>query len=441
MTIGKITSHDGTRICNDTTDGQIRRSCIMDIPTEVLVENILMKLPLKSLVLCKRVCKSWRHLILSPQFGKMHYSVQPKYTSLLIQDNGFFYLMEQPEDEFSYELRNRSRIEFNSTRLKIPLFSTHVNVFNSVSQDPDGHPQGKNILINRFMKPEDQKYRILNSLNGLLCLAAGQSKEPVAVCNPVVGEFMALPIKPRIDQSHRRIKYEVFRTCGLGFSQKHNQYKVIRTFDLYLAKDPDSYDFTNQGTWGEVLTLETGSSWKSVGSAPNTRQLRMLHSPTYIHGALHWLSNSMNNNSIAYFDFDNDKFGFHSLPPLRYLECTPLLTISILEDCLCLCDFTSYCYMDVWIMKEYGVSKSWTKLLSVNIIRQGYCCGYYIPLSYSIERGTLLLFHSCNALIYYSLELLYIRDFQVCGPDEFEFQAIVHTPSLISLKDIVNSSD
>ena len=72
----------------------------------------------------------------------------------------------------------------------------------------------------------------------------------MAVSNPVVGKFMALPVRPRID--HQRIEFE---TCGLGFSQKHNQYKVIRTFDLYLAKDPDSCDFTNQGTWVRYLLL------------------------------------------------------------------------------------------------------------------------------------------------------------------------------------------
>ncbi|GMN28676.1 hypothetical protein TIFTF001_002133 [Ficus carica] len=372
MTRRKITACDGTRICNYTTDGQIRRirrSCMMDIPTEVLASNILMKLPLKSLVSCKR-----------------------------------------PEDEFSEELRYWGLLELSSTRLKIPLSSTHVNVLNNVSQGHDDHPQGKNILVNRFMKPEDQQYRILNSLNGLLCLAAGRSNEPVAVCNPVVGEFTALPVRPRID--HQRIKFE---TCGLGFSQKHNQYKVIRTFDLRLAKDPDSCDFTNQGTWGEVLTLGTGSSWKSVGSAPITRE------------------------SIAYFDLDNDKFGFHSLPPPRYSQRTPLLTVSILEDCLCLCDFTKYAYIDVWIMKEYGVSKSWTKLISIHNFLQGYHFGYYQPLSYSIEHGTLLLFHSSNALIYYEPEFLYTRTFEVRGPHRFEFKAIVHIPSLISLKDVANS--
>ena len=78
----------------------------------------------------------------------MHYSVQPKYSSLLIQDNGF----QQPEDEFSEKLRYRSLLELNSSRLKIPLSSTHVNVLNNVSQGHDDHPQGKNILVNRFMK-------------------------------------------------------------------------------------------------------------------------------------------------------------------------------------------------------------------------------------------------------------------------------------------------
>lgn len=55
----------------------------------------------------------------------------------------------------------------------------------------------------------------------------------------------------------------------------------------------------------------------------------------YINGALHWLICSVT-YSIAYFDFDNDEFGFHSLP-----HDVSGTTIGVLEeDCLCICDFS-----------------------------------------------------------------------------------------------------
>ncbi|KAK1387821.1 hypothetical protein POM88_015999 [Heracleum sosnowskyi] len=43
-----------------------------NLPEHVLVENILLLLPVKSLVCMRSVCKSWRSLILNPDFVELH---------------------------------------------------------------------------------------------------------------------------------------------------------------------------------------------------------------------------------------------------------------------------------------------------------------------------------------------------------------------------------
>ncbi|GMN70180.1 hypothetical protein TIFTF001_039224 [Ficus carica] len=400
-----------------TSHRQIRTS-IMDLPNDVIVE-ILLKIAIKSIISCRCVCKGWRVLISNPLFVKAH-SVQAKATLFLRYINNF-YLMERPEDEFGDD-----RCTINpDTKLKIPLCCTHVVLNND-------RPKACNL------KPENQRYKILNSCNGFICLG-GHSKEPVAVCNPITREFLTLP-KPSVSERKSR-KIVSSKFSGIGFSPKHNQYKVFRTFAL-LEEDLLG-GFSRKGIFGEILTLEKGSSWRSViDSALNTTlklcsTIEIIYSPTYIHGALHWLTSV---NTIAYIDLDTEKFDFHSLPPHDSTLNRPSMTIGALESCLCVCDFSTYRCMDIWLMKEYGVSNSWTKFISIDhFFKRGFHFGDYQALISYSSNGTLLMFHSIgNALIYYHDGLLEIKPFEGPRyPTLFGFEAVAFTPSLISLRDVV----
>ena len=97
-------------------------------------------------------------------------------TSLFIQDNGYFYLMEQPEDELSScECGSSIRIDLDS-ELNIPLCNTQV-MFSS--QHHEDH---------NFPNMRCQNYKIANSCYGLVC-SAGIWDEPLVISNPVLGEF------------------------------------------------------------------------------------------------------------------------------------------------------------------------------------------------------------------------------------------------------------
>lgn len=91
------------------------------------------------------------------------------------------------------------------------------------------------------LKPKDHKYKIVNSCNGLLCLSEPSRNEPVAVCNPLTGEFINLPKSTCDDEDVKSAT-----DCGLGFSPKSNQYKVIRVFErntwVKLKCAVDHYD-------------------------------------------------------------------------------------------------------------------------------------------------------------------------------------------------------
>ena len=96
------------------------------------------------------------------------------------------------------------------------------------------------------MKPKDHKYKIVNSYHGLLCLSEPSRNNPVVVCNPVTGEFINFPESSCNDEDVKN-----FVDCGLGYSPKSNQYKVIIIFGQNTWVDraanhyDNSFNFTN----------------------------------------------------------------------------------------------------------------------------------------------------------------------------------------------------
>ncbi|PON96493.1 F-box domain containing protein [Trema orientale] len=432
---------------------QISGSAIIDLPNRILFK-ILFNLPTKSIVFCKSVCKKWRILISSPQFAELHLA-QAKPQLLLraldsIRVSRTLFLVEPDcADGRGFDLdqycscpreQNSGRychMELNA-KLKIPLRNAEPVLEN---QDDPG-PNRRRCLN---LKPKDHKYKIVNSCNGLLCLSGPSRNDPVAVCNPVTGEFINLPQSTADDED---VKSWV--DCGLGFSPKSNQYKVIRVFDrnTWFERPVDHYDdsfnFTNK--FAEVHTLGT-DSWRSVVHAPNSNY--KLGFPTYLKGALYWLYlNNRRPNYIVSFKFDNEQFVPVSLP----CECERTSTnvsMGVLRGDLCVCDASDFT-IKIWALKNYStdfsiriwtlenyntVRKSWTKLLTVDT--EVY--GLYQPINY-FKNGALLMFRNyTKGLVYYPDGL----------PDKYlglrglksRYEAIVHIPSFISLKDIVVGND
>ncbi|KAK7276796.1 hypothetical protein RIF29_17942 [Crotalaria pallida] len=56
-----------------------------DLPC-VITTSIMLRLPIKSLLICKCVCKSWNTLISDPRFAKLHFKRAP--VSVMIRTNG-----------------------------------------------------------------------------------------------------------------------------------------------------------------------------------------------------------------------------------------------------------------------------------------------------------------------------------------------------------------
>ncbi|XP_058225945.1 F-box/kelch-repeat protein At3g06240-like isoform X2 [Rhododendron vialii] len=425
---------------------------------------ILLRLPTKRLLVCRCVCKTWRNIISDPQFAKLHFSKAeafPLVRSLSpthISRN--LYLVEPPEHSSGFDLRDccdcygysSSECHFHmklETKLKIPLRNEELAMNSEGDVNVSGNSKG-GVKRKRCIKlrPKDHKLNLVNSCNGFLCLSEPSRNDPVVVCNPITGEFINLPVLTSADESFSR----KFWDCGLGFSPKTNQYKVIRMFDQQeqvneRIRDPITGRESFSPRVAEIHTLGT-ESWKRIGCAPSSTYGYKLEFPSYLNGALHWLVMDYNSSEyITSFNFDKEIFQPIPPPPLERgmigweWETMKDIALGALKDRLCIChhDYVSF-EIEVWVMKKYGVRKSWKNVFRIDTTTKEsrWLHGVYEPISY-LRNGSILFFHRfANAVVYYnakgrfsSLKFLKIRGVKS------KYEAIAYTPSFISLNNAV----
>ncbi|KAJ4828430.1 hypothetical protein Tsubulata_043034 [Turnera subulata] len=141
-----------------------------------IIANILIRLPTKDIVRCMRVCKSWRQLLTSPYFAKLHL---PMAQQCLLFCRALSEAAPQP-----------------LKRNMLPLTTTS-------SAD---HAQTSPVTLDvgpRFFHTQETVGVVVGSCNGLLCSvvshetdASGRRRElpglRFCVCNPVTGEYILI---------------------------------------------------------------------------------------------------------------------------------------------------------------------------------------------------------------------------------------------------------
>ncbi|KAL6552690.1 hypothetical protein OROHE_008054 [Orobanche hederae] len=146
-------------------------------------------------------------------------------------------------------------------------------------------------------------------------------------------------------------------------------------------------------------------SWRHVEASNGSFEYDLF--AAFVNGNLHWIvSDSDGTRWISCLDLETECFTTFSVPPLQgtgveYMESLS----SCLKDCLCLCDDTSEDEIVLWLMKEYGDEKSWTReyVVSINpgFERDGYVPVFVYPIKV-FEDGDILMVWDERLLFYYS---------------------------------------
>ena len=150
---------------------------------EEIITEILARLPFKSLLRFRCVCKSWRDIIAASHFVKKHLSCKKNKSRLL-------FLQKHPQS-IDYEVTNK--VWDANRELQFPV------------QFPS-------------CKSNWHVIRVLGSCNGLICFEF--ESVGVFLCNPCTRDFNMLPEPPTKSKSSD--------FYGFGYDFRTDDYKVVR---------------------------------------------------------------------------------------------------------------------------------------------------------------------------------------------------------------------
>ncbi|KAH7865359.1 hypothetical protein Vadar_005606 [Vaccinium darrowii] len=225
--------------------GEDSQPVLPNLPPEIMVE-ILLRLPVKSLLRLRCVCKSWRSLISQRKFAKTHLSlassINPDYTHHRL-------LITNINHDYTYQ-------GFLSTDvLSVVLSCSLYSILNDTVVQLD-YPLRRDSCVG---------YRgviILGGCDGLMCIKTGRT---LFLWNPSTRKSKRLP---SVNMPTDRVVY------GFGRDASIDDYKVVGFGIDFEVK---------------VYTVRT-DSWRRIGDFPHGHLLpHRYRSGVFVNGALHWI--------------------------------------------------------------------------------------------------------------------------------------------------------
>ncbi|XP_047321614.1 F-box/kelch-repeat protein At3g23880-like [Impatiens glandulifera] len=322
-----------------------------------IITEILIKLPVKTLLQFKSVCKSWRVLISDPVFCKAHLKAS-------IQNNDYAH----------------HRLIMSSVR---PHFDVKSCSLSSVLH---GESPISIHALDYPMKHPHRSVWIVGSVNGLVCIAIDEAD--VFLWNPSTRKSKRLP---HSGVRKRRGQYTIY---GFGYDESSFEYKVVVIY--CVVGNQGSYE-----TEVKIYGLKS-DSWRSIGDF--TKGTPLDDSGKFVSGSLHWAASSEMglNYSWNIVSFDLAKETYSEISQPYYGEGVSDSMLGVLNGCLgLLCNFGGI-KADVWVMKEHGKVESWSKLFSIPYLNEPETFQYSAPLFISRKNEVLLVFGS--RLVLYNIE-------------------------------------
>jgi F-box interacting protein len=349
-----------------------------------LVEDILSRLPVKSLIRFKCVSKACHALITSSQFTKSHFqrasSQNPKVLVLI-------HHRESPFDVVKSEALVLSQ--------------------NHVGHGHDGGFEFKEVDVGFSLSSTSNIGRVLYtrlaSCNGLVCVELFdeyKDRYGYLVWNPSTRSNRNIP-----RSTSARFGRNLYGNCysfGFGYDYSTDDYKILRSY-YYKKKNP-MLQF-------EIFSLKS-FTWRKINLDKDDNiaisirsKVPMKSYNTYFNGAIYWVVEPkliLMKPSIIYFDLVEEIF--HEVPfpePVSYLTkqtySTSLWELVILGEHLFLSecigqDFNNFS-IQLWVMKE-----SWTCTRFATI---PYCNTCLRPIFVSNNNSEILMLHTndCDGVI------------------------------------------
>lgn len=372
-----------------------------DYIPEDIVADVLLRLPIDSLLRFRCVSKSWRRLIDSSDFVKMHFrafSVKPKSNQDLkivaLSERGTF-----------------SALEFDPNNCSVASAKQLNYPPNMISNN-----QGSHVVL-----------QLIGSCNGLLCLT--NSNGEILLWNPWIQKHWQLP-SPPIAYS---LGTQVSSRLGFGYVQFNDDYKIVNFLKLFEIFEEESAAGQDEV---HVYSLKL-NSWRRIGEFPWKFPEHQPDVGAFANGALHWIVKKRQwevNNFIVSFDLKNEQFRQVMVCPRQPHDAFEQ-HLRILDGNLCV---LSYYYfagryrVDLSEMKEYGVETSWTKLVSIKMPYDIHSLWSLTPITYlKSGRGELVIQIERDKLVTCDPSTYYMENVRIVGSAASSLASCVCLGSLV----------
>ncbi|XP_021766782.1 F-box protein CPR30-like isoform X1 [Chenopodium quinoa] len=316
------------------------------LPIDIITQ-ILLYLPPKPLARFKSVSKSFLSLINDPKF---------------ILNN------------IKQSLSSSSNLSLAS--LSQPKPHNHLHILHLHAPDSSTPPSISNLSLPFHPKTHDSD--LIGSCNGILCIS--DFPDFLGLFNPTTRTFQKIPLGSLGVQEFRESHWVDF---GFGFDEIGNDYKIVRVDQLHNVNQDEGLAPREV----QVFSLKA-NLWKKVENFPHFLSHPKSHG-NFLCNSLHWIATTSDpvvfdltgvlwrgqlddfvyDYVIVAFDLNLEKFRVLPLPDYeegKKLK-VPRLSAGVLGECL----FVQVEHgarfkrcVDVWVMNEYGVKDSWTKLLT-----------------------------------------------------------------------------
>ncbi|XP_004292878.1 PREDICTED: F-box protein CPR30-like [Fragaria vesca subsp. vesca] len=301
-----------------------------ELPQEIIESKILTRLPVKSLIRFTSVSKRWRSVILyNPKFAKSQFELASKQKSIthrILVSN------------------SKGSPELKCLDMESPWFGQ-----SSCSSC-------RKVCVPFEQQPPRECY-LLGSCNGLVFVASEDSR--FYIWNPSTKFFKKLPHLGYSSDEKAVLDY-----YGAGYMSATDNYKVLVGYFLKKQNEEGHTEMVH------IFSLED-HIWRII-DVDYFGDIFPCHQGMLSNEALHWLHDYGDSRiDLVAFDLDKEEFSILQLPDLdtdgtSWYRCL----LGVVGGCLCVSSYMDEAIasesVDFWVMREYGVCDSWTKLFNLD---------------------------------------------------------------------------
>nr|BAQ18977.1 S11-locus linked F-box protein type-16 [Petunia x hybrida] len=357
---------------------------VIKLPKDVVM-YMLLKFPVKSLLRFKRVSRNLYTLIQSSVLINLHLNRN-------ISANNEFILFKR------------------SLKEEPNLFRSIMSFLSSGHDDYDLHHVSPDLDVPYLTNTGGCTFhRFMGPCHGLLVLT---DCEETVLFNPSTRNYRLLQPSPYDSPLgfHRSINGIAF-----GFDSIGNEYKIARLAEL--RGEPPFNCFTMKEWRVEVYELSI-DSWREIENVD--KQLPYVHwypcGELFYKCAAHWFGHANRARVILCFDMSTETFRDIKMPNTCHYKDRKCYGLVVLNECLTLICYpypgcqidTAIDFMEIWMMKEYGIIESWSMKYKITPLA--------IESPLAIWKDHLLLLQSISGyLISYDLNSDEVKEFELNG--------------------------